>query len=49
MEKTSNGTIMTGFISRSTILVDDMKIAFTMLKTDFNDFLKMEKLNIKTE
>ena len=46
-KKTSEGKMLTGFISMSTILVDEMKIAFTILKTDFNDFLIKEKLHVK--
>ncbi len=46
-KKTSEGEIFSGFISNSNILIDEMKIAFTILKTDFINFLTQEKLKIK--
>lgn len=44
--KTSDGEIYTGLISSSCILVNKMKIAFTILKIDFLDFIYKEKLDI---
>lgn len=41
-----DGKILSGFISCSSILVDEMKIAFLMLKKDFKNFLEVEELKI---
>ena len=47
-KKTGEGVTLIGFITNSNILVDEQKIAFRMLKTDFIDFVIQEKLPINT-
>ena len=43
----NNGEEYIGFISNCSVLVDEMKIAFTILKTDFITFINNEGLDIK--
>ncbi|PNW27817.1 hypothetical protein [Formosa algae] len=46
--KSNEGVTLCGFITMSSIIVDEQKIAFRMLKTDFIDFVTQEKLRINT-
>ena len=47
-KKAKERQVLIGFITLGNILVDEQKIAFRMLKTDFIDFVIQEKLPINT-